>query len=121
MRGLPYAELSARVIHPFLGETLSFETLLTLCRRAYAGFDHPATVPLIQLEDGLWVQELFHGPTLAFKDVAMQLLGRMIARTLASNSLFSAILFSLCLEGMNASEITAERKRERNLGSSPIG
>jgi threonine synthase len=83
MRGLPYAELSARVIHPFLGETLSFETLLTLCRRAYAGFDHPATVPLIQLEDGLWVQELFHGPTLAFKDMALQLLGQLFEHVLA--------------------------------------
>ena len=83
MRGLPYAELSARVIHPFLGETLSFETLLTLCRRAYAGFDHPATVPLIQLDDGLWVQELFHGPTLAFKDMALQLLGLLFEHVLA--------------------------------------
>jgi threonine synthase len=83
LRGLPYAELAAQVIHPFLGETLSYETLLGLTRRAYAGFDHPATVPLVQLEDGLWVQELFHGPTLAFKDMALQLLGHLFEHVLA--------------------------------------
>lgn len=77
LRGLPYAELAARVITPFVGDTLPGETLLGLCRDAYAGFGHQAVVPLVQLETGLWTQELFHGPTLAFKDLAMQLLGRL--------------------------------------------
>jgi threonine synthase len=77
LRGLPYAEVAARVIHPFTGTDLPFETLLGLCRDAYAGFDHPAVAPLVQLDTGLWTQELFHGPTLAFKDMAMQLLGRL--------------------------------------------
>ena len=77
MRGLPYPELAARVLHPFVGEAIPSETLLALCRDAYGGFDHAAVVPLVQLESGLWVQELFHGPTLAFKDLALQLLGRM--------------------------------------------
>lgn len=82
LRGLPYAELAARVIHPFLGETIGFEVLHTLCERAYAGFDHPARVPLVQLDSNLWVQELFHGPTLAFKDMALQLLGQLFEHVL---------------------------------------
>ena len=77
MRGLPYAELAARVMQPFVGEAIPYAVLQRLCREAYAGFGHPAVVPLVQLETGLFVQELFHGPTLAFKDMAMQLLGRL--------------------------------------------
>lgn len=56
--------------------------LLRLCREAYSRSDHPAIVPLTQVEDGLFVQELFHGPTLAFKDMAMQLLGRLFDHVL---------------------------------------
>lgn len=82
LRGLPYAELAARVIAPFTGEALPFETLRTLCARAYAGFAHPATVPLVQLGPDLWVQELFHGPTLAFKDMALQLVGHLFDHVL---------------------------------------
>ena len=77
MRGLPYADLAARVMQPFVGTSIPFEVLQTICHEAYAGFGHPAIVPLIQLETGLFVQELFHGPTLAFKDMAMQVLGRL--------------------------------------------
>ena len=83
LRDLPYADLAATVIHPFVGDTLSLETLKGLCAKAYAGFDHPARVPLVQLDDGLWVQELFHGPTLAFKDMALQLLGLLFEHVLA--------------------------------------
>ena len=53
LRDLPYADLAATVIHPFVGDTLSLETLKRLCAQAYAGFDHPARVPLVQLDDGL--------------------------------------------------------------------
>ena len=77
LRGLPYPELAARVIQPFVGESVPFTVLQALCRDAYAGFGHPAVAPLRQLETNLWMQELFHGPTLAFKDMAMQLLGRL--------------------------------------------
>src|SRR5271166_2335578 len=77
MRGLAYAELAARVMQPFVGGSIPFEVLRTICHEAYAGFGHPAVVPLIQLDTGLFVQELFHGPTLAFKDMAMQVLGRL--------------------------------------------
>jgi threonine synthase len=82
LRDLPYAELAAQVIHPFVGDTISLDTLRRLCDRAYAGFDHPARVPMVQLDSGLWVQELFHGPTLAFKDMALQLLGQLFEHVL---------------------------------------
>ncbi len=82
MRGLPYHALAARLIQPFVGNTIPFATLATLCRDVYAGFDHPAVVPLIQLDAGLFVQELFHGPTLSFKDMALQLLGRLFDHVL---------------------------------------
>jgi threonine synthase len=82
MRGLPYAELAARVMQPFVGTSIPFEVLRTICHDAYAGFGHPAVAPLVQLETGLFVQELFHGPTLAFKDMAMQVLGRLFDHVL---------------------------------------
>jgi len=84
LRGLPYHALAARVIQPFVGDAIPSATLAALCRDAYAGFDHPAVVPLIQLESGLFVQELFHGPTLSFKDMALQLLGRLFDHVLAA-------------------------------------
>lgn len=83
LRGLSYADLAARVLHPFVGDCVPFETLRAMCRDAYAGFGHPAVVPLVQLDAGLWTQELFHGPTLAFKDLAMQMLGRLFDHALA--------------------------------------
>ncbi len=82
LRGLPYADLAAAVIQPFVGDWLPPARLLALCRDAYAGFRHPAVVPLVQLDSGSWALELFHGPTLAFKDVAMQLLGRLFDEAL---------------------------------------
>jgi threonine synthase len=82
LRGLPYAEVAARVIHPFVGADMAFETLAAMCRDAYAGFGHPAVAPMTQLGTDLWAMELFHGPTLAFKDMAMQLLGRLFDHVL---------------------------------------
>ena len=84
LRGLPYADLAARVIQPFVGGCIAPDALLAMCRDAYAGFGHPAVAPLVQLDAGLWAQELFHGPTLAFKDMAMQLLGRLFDHVLAA-------------------------------------
>jgi threonine synthase len=83
MRGLPYHALAARVMQPFVGEAIRSATFEVLCREAYAGFDHPAVVPLVQLETNLFVQELFHGPTLSFKDMALQLIGRLFDHVLA--------------------------------------
>jgi len=83
LRGLPYHELAARVLNLFVGASIPSDVLAGMCRDAYAGFRHPAVVPLVQLDTDLWTQELFHGPTLAFKDVAMQVLGRMFDYVLA--------------------------------------
>jgi threonine synthase len=83
MRGLPYAELAAKVIAPFVDDGIAFKDLQAMCRRAYAGFAHPATVPLAQLDSAIFALELFHGPTLAFKDMALQLAGHLFDHVLA--------------------------------------
>jgi threonine synthase len=83
MAGLPYAELAARIMQPFVGTSLSPDRLLELCRAAYGCFAHPAVTPLRQLDQQHWLLELFHGPTLAFKDVALQLLGLLFEEFLA--------------------------------------
>ena len=84
MRGLGYADLAARVMAPFTAGSIPLETLQTLCRDAYGAFGHTAVVPLVQLETHLFAQELFHGPTLAFKDMAMQVLGRLFDHVLTA-------------------------------------
>ncbi len=77
MRDLSYADLATRIMQPFIGTSVPHAVLRSICHEAYSGFGHPAIVPLIQLETHLFTQELFHGPTLAFKDLAMQVLGRL--------------------------------------------
>ncbi|MFM7780361.1 MAG: pyridoxal-phosphate dependent enzyme, partial [Alphaproteobacteria bacterium] len=79
MRGLSYPELAARIIGLFAGSGLP---LNTLCQEAYAVFGHPAIVPLVQLDPRCFALELFHGPTLAFKDMALQLLGPLFDHVL---------------------------------------
>ncbi|MCW1430428.1 threonine synthase [Novosphingobium sp. JCM 18896] len=75
MAGLPYAELAQRIMQPFVGDSLTPEKLLELTTAAYGRFAHKAVTPLEQFDEQHWLLELFHGPTLAFKDVALQLLG----------------------------------------------
>jgi threonine synthase len=75
MAGLPYAVLAQRVMQPFVGDCLTPERLLELTTQAYGRFAHKAVTPLRQFDETQWLLELFHGPTLAFKDVALQLLG----------------------------------------------
>jgi threonine synthase len=77
-----YADIAAAVMAPYVAPDLSDETLSTLCHDAYATFRHPAVVPLVQIDEQQWLLELFHGPTLAFKDVALQLVGRMFDHVL---------------------------------------
>jgi threonine synthase len=72
-----YADVAAAVMEPFVGDELADGMLLRLSRDAYATFRHPAVVPMVQIDDRHWLLELFHGPTLAFKDVALQLVGRL--------------------------------------------
>ena len=83
MRGLPYAELAARVMAPFVGDSLTRDRLRELTEEAYSRFAHTAVTPLVQLDERQWLLELFHGPTLAFKDVALQLLGLLFEEFLA--------------------------------------
>jgi len=82
LAGLPYAEAAFRVIRPFVGGEIADAELRAMCGEAYRTFRHPAVVPLAQLGPAEWVLELFHGPTLAFKDVAMQLLARLMDHVL---------------------------------------
>lgn len=82
LRGLTYAQLATRVMAPFVAGCLTQDELSDLVEDAYAGFTHPGVAPLKQLAANQWVQELFHGPTLAFKDYALQLVGRLFDHVL---------------------------------------
>ena len=83
LESLPYAEAALRVIKPFLGESFSDAELRQALDAAYAHFGHVARAPLRQLAPGHHLLELFHGPTLAFKDFAMQLIGQLFQIALA--------------------------------------
>ena len=83
LAGLPYAELAARIMALFAGDSFSAVELRRLCGRAYGNFRHAAVAPLVQLDERLWLLELFHGPTLAFKDLALQLVGLLFDAVLA--------------------------------------
>jgi threonine synthase len=81
--GRPYAEVAVNIIRRFSGDAISAGDLSRMAREAYGGFRHPAVAPLAQLDANTFALELFHGPTLAFKDVAMQLLARLMDHGLA--------------------------------------
>ncbi len=83
MAGLSYVEVAVRVMQPFVGDALDESELRDLCEQAYGRFAHAAVTPLVQLDGRQWLLELFHGPTLAFKDVALQLLGLLFEKFLA--------------------------------------
>jgi threonine synthase len=83
LKGKPYVEVAYQVMKPFVGNTFDEPTFRRLIKEAYASFETPEVAPLVPLGDsGMHLLELFHGPTLAFKDVALQLLGRMLDHTL---------------------------------------
>ena len=82
MAGLDYADLAARVMAPFVAGSSLAEDLPALSRQAYSRFTHPAVAPLRQLAPNQWLMELFSGPTLAFKDYALQLVGLLFERLL---------------------------------------
>ncbi|MEZ5774529.1 MAG: threonine synthase [Hyphomicrobiaceae bacterium] len=81
--GRPFAEVAVSVIDALSGGGFERRDLGRMAREAYATFGHPAVTPLVQLDEETFVLELFHGPTLAFKDVAMQLLARLMDHALA--------------------------------------
>lgn len=78
MAAMDYPTLALELLLPFVGETFARDELREIVDDCYAQFRHPAVAPLVQLEHNQWVLELFHGPTLAFKDFALQLLGRLL-------------------------------------------
>jgi threonine synthase len=80
--GRPYAEVAVEVIRPFVGDAIAEPDLARMAREAYGNFRHPAVAPLVQFGVSDFVLELFHGPTLAFKDLAMQLLSRLMDHAL---------------------------------------
>ena len=82
MRELSYADLSIQIMKPFISDSISSDDFDALVRDTYEKFGHPAVAPLKQLENNLWLLELFHGPTLAFKDYAMQILGGLFDEAL---------------------------------------
>ncbi len=81
--GMPFADVAVEVMAPFVGDSIDKPTLKAMAEEAYGRFGHPAVTPLVQIDRNRWVLELFHGPTLAFKDVAMQLLARLMDHALA--------------------------------------
>ena len=83
LAGQSYEEVAFRVMFPFVGETFTESELRGAIARAYAGFGHVARAPLVQLDQGHFLLELFHGPTLAFKDFAMQIIGQLFQIELA--------------------------------------
>jgi threonine synthase len=83
LAGKSYEEIAFTVMRPFVGDTFSDDEFRSLIARAYAGFNHDARAPLVQLAPNHFLLELFHGPTLAFKDFAMQLIGQLFQAVLA--------------------------------------
>lgn len=82
MAGKSYEEVAFDVMRPFIGDTFTDDEFKGLIAKAYAGFGHAARAPLVQLDANHFLLELFHGPTLAFKDFAMQLIGQMFQASL---------------------------------------
>lgn len=92
LRGAAYEETAFTVLHPFIAGAVPDPELKAMLAEAYGGFRHPAVAPLKQLDDNQWLLELFHGPTLAFKDVAMQLLSRLMDWALARRGTRATII-----------------------------
>jgi threonine synthase len=112
LAGRPYAEAAVEVIRPFVGDTISEAELSRLAREAYGTFRHPAVVPLAQFDTSTFLLELFHGPTLAFKDVAMQLLARLMDQALATRGERTTIVVATSGDTGGAA-VEAFRGRER--------
>jgi threonine synthase len=83
LAGLDYEQAAYRIMRPFLEGDASLDTLEAALDEAYGGFHHPAIAPLRQIGPAIWLLELFHGPTLAFKDLAMQVVARLMNRALS--------------------------------------
>ncbi|MCR9085223.1 MAG: threonine synthase [Rhodobacteraceae bacterium] len=82
LAGLPYEEVAFRIMRPFLGDSFGSDQFRAILARAYDGFGHAALAPVKQIGANQFLLELFHGPTLAFKDFAMQLIGQLFEEAL---------------------------------------
>lgn len=85
--GRTYSEVAVEVMRPFIGGEIADHALMRMCQEAYATFTEASVAPLRQIGPEEWIVELFHGPTLAFKDVAMQLLARLMDHVLAERKM----------------------------------
>jgi len=112
LAGRPYAEAACAIAEPFVTGAIARDDFAAMTHAAYAGFAHPAVAPLTQLGDNLFLLELFHGPTLAFKDLAMQLLGRMMDHALAARGERATVVGATSGD-TGAAAIEAFRGRER--------
>jgi threonine synthase len=92
LSGVPYPEAAARIMTPFVDGDFDPQEMKSVTAAAYAGFRHAAVAPLTQIDDNLFALELFHGPTLAFKDFAMQWLGRAMNRVLRQRGARATII-----------------------------
>ena len=92
LEGLPYPELALRVLKPFVGGVIDDGALAGIIDGAYANFDTDEIVPLKQIGDNEWLMELFHGPTLAFKDMALQVLGPLFDHVLKTKNEWVTII-----------------------------
>src|SRR5476649_2784496 len=122
-KGQPYGEVAYRVMRPFVGDAFDEATFRRLIGEAYASFETPEVAPLKALGDvtrddgGLHLLELFHGPTLAFKDVALQLLGRMLDHTLRAKGQHATIVGATSGDtGSAAIEAVRDRKTIDKIG-----
>jgi len=84
-KNLSYPELALKIVSPFVGEDIPAEALSKIVIDSYAQFDHPEVAPLTKLAENDFMLELYHGPTLAFKDFALQVLGRILDYVLIKN------------------------------------
>ncbi len=91
-QGLSYQELAFEVMQPYAGDCIPEENLRALIDRAYSNFRHASIAPLVQTGSNEWVLELFHGPTLAFKDFALQFLGHLLDYSLAKRDQKAVIM-----------------------------
>lgn len=112
MRGLSYTDLAIAVLSPFIGNEIKPVDFVRMVRDSYASFRHDAVCPLVQTGTNEFALELFHGPTLAFKDVAMQLVARLMDHVLAGRSQRATVVCATSGDtGSAAVEAFAGRER----------
>ena len=103
LRGKPYTEIATEIMYRFIGEAMTRQEVFDLVCDSYKDFTHAEIAPLVNLGDDLYLVELFHGPTIAFKDYAMQFLARAFDKVLAKR-------------GSQSSDFGSNERRYRLIG-----